>query len=94
MKQLAKYLVAAGLAASLSTVALAAGIDVNIGAPALVTPAPVVVTSATGWHGDRYWDGHRYWERTEWERHEHRGDGRHHGERGHCPPGLAKKGAC
>lgn len=88
----------AGLCLSLSGLAHAVNVDVNIGTPApvVVAPAPVVVAPApaviVGWHGDRYYDGHRYWERREWEDHQrHRG----HDDRGyHCPPGHAKKGEC
>ncbi|RQT31633.1 hypothetical protein [Burkholderia cepacia] len=91
-----------GLGLSLSGLAHAVNVDVNIGTPApvVVAPAPVVVAPApaviVGWHGDRYWDGHRYWERREWEDHQ-RYRGREHGpdRRGyHCPPGHAKKGEC
>jgi hypothetical protein len=84
----------AGLGLSLSGLAHAVNVDVNIGTPApvVVAPAPVVVAPApaviVGWHGDRYWDGHRYWERREWEE-RHRGHGGYH-----CPPGHAKKGEC
>ncbi|MEK6353665.1 MAG: hypothetical protein V4796_08580 [Burkholderia cenocepacia] len=79
----------AGLGLSLSGLAHAVNVDVNIGTPApvVVAPAPVVVAPApviVGWHGDRYW------ERREWEDRE-----RHHGHGGyHCPPGHAKKGEC
>ncbi|KUY62502.1 hypothetical protein WI25_30085 [Burkholderia cepacia] len=92
----------AGLGLSLSGLAHAVNVDVNIGtlAPVVVAPAPVVVAPApaviVGWHGDRYWDGHRYWERREWEDHQRYRD-REHGpdRRGyHCPPGHAKKGEC
>ncbi|KVU67679.1 hypothetical protein [Burkholderia ubonensis] len=86
----------AGLGISLSGIAHAVNVDVNIGTPApvVVAPAPVVVAPAPavviGWHGDRYWDGRRYWEHREWEDHErHRGHGGYH-----CPPGHAKKGEC
>ncbi|WP_323119874.1 hypothetical protein [Burkholderia alba] len=82
---------------TLSGAAHAVNVDVNIGTPAPVVvapgPAPVVVTQ--GWHGDRYWDGHRYWERREWEARQHaRYDRDHDRDRGHCPPGHAKKGEC
>ena len=88
----------AGLGLSLSGLAHAVNVDVNIGTPApvVVAPAPVMVAPApaviVGWHGDRYWDGRRYWERREWDDYQrHRG----HGDRGyHCPPGHAKKGEC
>ncbi|MCA8096121.1 hypothetical protein LGM55_02700 [Burkholderia contaminans] len=86
----------AGFGRSLSGLAHAVNVDVNIGTPApvVVAPAPVVVAPApaviVGWHGDRYYDGRRYWERREWEDHE-----RHHGHGGyHCPSGHAKKGEC
>ncbi|NPT44643.1 hypothetical protein GNZ12_25670 [Paraburkholderia sp. 1N] len=68
-----KYPLLASLVASLgiglSGVANAVNVDVNIGTPAPVVAAPVVIQQ--GWHGDRYWDGHRYWERQEWEEHHH-----------------------
>ncbi|WP_341317781.1 hypothetical protein WN982_21850 [Paraburkholderia sp. IMGN_8] len=86
-----KYPLFASLVASLgiglSGAAHAVNVDVNIGMPALVVAAPVVIQQ--GWHGDRYWDGHRYLERNEWEDHN-----RHHGDHDHCPPGHAKKGEC
>lgn len=96
MKRSLIALAFAGLGLSLSGLAHAVNVDVNIGTPApvVVAPAPVVVAPApavvVGWHGDRYWDGRRYWERREWEDHErHRGHGGYH-----CPPGHAKKGEC
>lgn len=67
-------------------------VGINVGAPAPVRVAPVVVQPPVviGWHGDRYWDGNRYWERREWE-----GRNAHApGKRGFCPPGHAKKGEC
>ncbi|CAB3790185.1 hypothetical protein [Paraburkholderia caffeinilytica] len=86
-----KYPLLAALVASLgiglSGAANAVNVDINIGTPAPVVVAPVVIQQ--GWHGDRYWDGHRYWEREEWEEHHH-----HHGDHDHCPPGHAKKGEC
>ena len=69
----------AGLGISLSGLAHAVNVDVNIGTPApvVVAPAPVVMAPAPvvviGWHGDRYWDGRRYWGRDEWYRHRGRG---------------------
>ncbi|MCA8015185.1 hypothetical protein LGM38_24390 [Burkholderia vietnamiensis] len=82
----------AGLGLTVSGLAHAVNVDVNIGtaAPVIVAPAPAVIV---GWHGDRYWDGRRYWERREWEDHER---GYRHEPRGgyHCPPGHAKKGEC
>jgi len=93
----------ASVGLSLSGLAHAVNVDVNIGVPApvvvvpapapvVVAPAPVVVAPAIviGWHGDRYWDGRRYWQRREWEDEQrHRGHGGYH-----CPPGHAKKGEC
>ncbi|MCC8396878.1 hypothetical protein LJ656_30310 [Paraburkholderia sp. MMS20-SJTR3] len=62
-------LLIASLGIGIAGAAHAVNLDVNIGTPAPVVGAPVIVQQ--GWHGDRYWDGHRYWERQNWERGHH-----------------------
>lgn len=91
MKRALIALAFAGFGISLSGVAHATNVDVNIGTPAPVifAPAPMPAQIVIGWHGDRYWDGRRYWQRREWEDHQRR-----HGHGYHCPPGHAKKGEC
>ena len=67
MKYPVMTLLIASLGIGLAGAAHAVNLDVNIGTPAPVVAAPVVVQQ--GWHGDRYWDGRRYWARDDWYRH-------------------------